>query len=446
MIALVKSSSVSPARRVAFEILLRVEDGAFSSVLLNSKTQELSSADRGLVQELVMGTLRRQLWLDRLTDLYSKRKSTDLDPAIRVILRLGLYQLRFLTRIPDSAAVNESVNLVKHARLRSASGLVNAVLRRAAREREIDPAAHIDDPIERMSIVFSHPRWLIERWTEALGRTEAEKFAEANNEPAPTAFRVVVNQANEPDVLAQLKEAGADILKSQIAEHAWRISGAMDVLASLANAGKVYIQDEASQLVGETIATGTDRTILDLCAAPGSKATQIADLRPDSAVIAGDLYEHRLKTLVSSARVQGLPNLYAVTLNALQALPLPESSFDCVMVDAPCSGTGTLRRNPEIRWRISPADIDELAVRQRRILQNAAKVVKPGGRLVYSTCSVEREENEVVRRSFLENNKSFEPANLVVSGALANSDGTVRTWPHREGTDGFYIAAFRRID
>jgi 16S rRNA (cytosine967-C5)-methyltransferase len=444
VIALVKSSVVSPARRVAFEILLRVEDGAFSSILLNSKTQELSNADRGLVHELVMGTLRRQLWLDRLADHYSERKSTALDPAIRVILRLGLYQLRFLSRIPDSAAVNESVNLVKHAKLRSATGLVNAVLRRATRERDVDPAAQINDPVERLAVSVSHPRWLIERWSAAFGQTEAEKFAAANNEPAPTAFRVVLNLAKEAEILEQLKEAGAVVEKSKVAEHAWRITGATDAIASLARAGKIYVQDEASQLVGEIVAADPGKMVLDLCAAPGSKATQIADRSTDSTVVAGDLYQHRLTTLVSSASLQGLTNLHTVTLNALQELPLRENCFDCVLVDAPCSGTGTLRRNPEIRWRISPADIDELSVRQRQILQNAAKVVKPGGRLIYSTCSVEREENEAVRLSFLENNKSFEPANLRVNGELANADSTVRTWPHRHGTDGFFMAAFRR--
>jgi 16S rRNA (cytosine967-C5)-methyltransferase len=443
--ALAKSSSVSPARRAAFEILLRVDDGAFASVLLNSKTQQLSSVDRGLVHELVMGVLRRQLWLDRLIDYYSQRDSADFDPAIRVILRLGLCQLRFLSRIPESAAVNESVNLVKHARLRSASGLVNAVLRRATREREIDPVENIQDSVERISITTSHPKWLIQRWIEAFGAGEAEQFASANNEPAPVAFRVVQHKIAEAEILEQLTTAGAVLERSQISQKAWRVRGATEMISSLAAEGKIYIQDEASQLVGEIVgAFGDGGRILDVCAAPGSKTTQMAELAVNSTIIAGDLYEHRLRTLISSARLQQLNNIHALAVDALEHLPLSEETFEVVLVDAPCSGTGTLRRNPEIRYRISPADIEELSQRQRQILQNAARMVKPGGALVYSTCSVEPEENEAVRQLFLENNRAFDPIELPVPPVLRTSDGMVRTWPQRDGTDGFFVAAFRK--
>ena len=447
MIALAKSSSISPARLAAFEILVRVEEGAYASVLLNSKEEELGALDRGLTHELVMGVLRWQLWLDRLIEYYSGRKVADLDLAIRVLLRLGLYQLRFLSRIPSSAAVNESVNLAKFARLRSAAPFVNAVLRRATREPEVDPAKGIDDPVERIAVKTSHPAWLIERWSKAFGGEEAERFAHANNEPAPIAFRVVNTRADEAAVLEQLSQAGGVLTRSNIATGAWRIEGAGSLLSQLVDKGEAYVQDEASQLVAQVLGAEPGHRVLDLCAAPGSKTTQIAARALDSAsVFAGDLYEHRLRNLVSSSELQGLRSIQTVNLNGLQPLPFAEYAFDRVLVDAPCSGTGTLRRNPEIRWRISPNDIEDLSARQKQLLQNASRAVKPGGRLVYSTCSVETDENEEVTQAFLENNELFRPVNLELDLSLTTSSGAARTWPQQHGTDGFFIAAFYRTE
>ena len=440
-----KSNSVSPARLTAFEILRRVGDGAYASVLLASREDELSPLDRALCHELVMGVLRRQLWLDRLIEHYSNRNVAGLDESVRIILRIGLYQLRFLSRVPASAAVNESVNLVHFARLRSAGSLVNAVLRRATREPEVDPTINIQDPLERLSVATSHPRWLIERWTEAFGSAEAEALARANNEPAPVAFRVVNSRAQEADVCESLRAAGAQLIPSKVAPGAWRISGAGRLLAKFVAAGKVYVQDEASQLIALQLDVQPGQRVLDLCAAPGSKTTHIAELSLDLAVIvATDLHEHRLRTLVSSAQVQGLGSIHCVALDGLQLLPFAGGTFDRVLVDAPCSGTGTLRRNPEIRWRISPADIEDLAGRQKQLLFNAARVVRPGGRLIYSTCSVEPDENEDIVQTFLESNETFRLIELTVNDALRTSLGKARTWPQREGTDGFFISAFER--
>jgi 16S rRNA (cytosine967-C5)-methyltransferase len=449
VIDLAKSSSVfpatSPARRVAFEILLRVEEGSYASVLLARREPELTSLDRSLCHELVMGVLRWQLWLDTLIEYYSNRKVGELDLVVRIILRLGLYQLRFHSRVPASAAVNESVKLVNFARLRSASGLVNAVLRRATREPHVDPATKIDDPTERIAITTSHPAWLIERWIKAFGREEAEAFARSNNEPAPIAFRVIKNRAKESEVIERLQLAGAELIPSGIMDGAWRISGAGSLLSELVAQGQVYVQDEASQLVAAELQAQPDQRVLDLCAAPGGKTTQIADSIDNSgAIVASDLHEHRLRTILHTAKAQRLSNIRCVALDGLQPLPLAEDAFDRVLVDAPCSGTGTLRRNPEIRWRITPADIRDLSQRQKRLLFNAAGTVKPGGRLVYSTCSVEIDENEDVRKAFLENNKGFGPAELRLESALKTSVSTARTWPHRDGTDGFFICAFER--
>lgn len=438
-----KSNSVSPARLTAFEVLRRVAEGAYASVLLASRADELTPLDRALCHELVLGVLRRQLWLDRLIEHYANRKVAGLDEAVRIVLRIGLYQLRFLSRVPASAAVNESVNLVHLARLRSAGSLVNAVLRRATREPEIDPLSNIDDPLERLSVETSHPIWLLKRWSDAFGSVEAEALARANNESAPTAFRVVQVRASEDDVVRRLREVGAELTPSAVAPGAWRVRGAGPLLGELAASGAVYLQDEASQLVASLLGVEPGERVLDLCAAPGSKTTQIADLARDSAVIvASDLYGHRLRTLLSSAQLQGLRGIRCLALDGLKSLPFQEGTFDRVLVDAPCSGTGTLRRNPEIRWRISPADILDLAGRQKQLLFNAARVVKPGGRLIYSTCSVEPDENEDVVQSFLENSKTFQRVELKVDDSLRTSSGAARTWPQRQGTDGFFLCAF----
>jgi 16S rRNA (cytosine967-C5)-methyltransferase len=443
-IALVKSNSVSPARLAAFEILNRVAGDAYSSTLLATKEAELGPLDRALTHELVMGVLRRQLWLDTLIEHYSQRKIANLDVPVVVALRLGLYQLRFLSRIPASAAVNESVTLVRRARLRSAEGFVNAVLRRAAREPEFDPAAEIEDPIERLAVTTSHPRWLLERWIKNLGLAEAEKFARANNQPAPTAFRIVQTKANEEAVIEELRAADGIPTPSSIARDAWLIKGATDSVRQRARGGDIYIQDEASQLLAEILAAKSGERILDLCAGPGSKTTQIADQAGDKAlVVAGDLHDSRIRLVDRAVKTQQLKSVACVMLDGLKPLPFPESSFDRVLIDAPCSGTGTLRRNPEIRWRISAADISELSDKQNKLLENASSLVKPGGRLVYSTCSVEPEENEDVVSAFVKRDSRFVFSKLVDSPLSAGA-GTLRTWPQRDGADGFFIAAFER--
>jgi 16S rRNA (cytosine967-C5)-methyltransferase len=442
---LAKSSAVSPARMAAFEIVRRVEEtGAFASILLADRANELSPPDRALTHELVLGVLRWQLWLARLIEHYANRKTSSVDPSIGTILNLGLYQLRFLSRIPASAAVNESVNLVRRARLRSAEGFVNAVLRRATREPDYDPVVEVLDPVERLAVKTSHPQWLIQRWIEAFGAQETERLALANNRAAPVAFRIIKRRAKPEEVFGRLQGAGANVQASSIAKGAWRVAGAAEVVWELVREGHIYLQDEASQLVAERVGAEPGEWILDLCAAPGSKTTQIAGQIEKGRVIAADLYAHRLHIMEQALRQQQLANISCLVLDAAQPLPFSEKSFDRVLVDAPCSGTGTLRRNPEIKWRISPADIRDLATRQKLFLAQASRVVKPGGLLVYSTCSVEPDENEHVITDFLEREREFQMVPPPIDPSLRTASGAIRTWPHHQGTDGFFIATLSR--
>jgi 16S rRNA (cytosine967-C5)-methyltransferase len=427
---LAKPKEISPARLAAFNILQQVETGAFTSVLLAAEEPRLQPADRALCHELVLSVLRRQLYLDKIVEHFAKRRLEQLDSAVRIALRLGLYQLRYLTRIPASAAVNESVSLVRHARLSSATAFVNAVLRRAIREANYDPASGVSDPLEKISIETSHPRWLIERWANTFGVEEAEAFARANNVVPPAAFRVVKVRANEADVLERLSAAGATVEKSQVAAGAWRVSGATALVRELNAAGEIYLQDEASQLVAEMLKVTPGERVLDLCAAPGGKTTLLAGVVEDRGlIVAGDRSATRLETVIATKNLHGLTLIKPMLLDAGETLPFAKNSFDRVLLDAPCSGTGTLRRNPEIRWRLTASDFIAFAANQKRFLVNAAEVVKPGGRLVYSTCSVERDENEDV---------------IPVLGEGFRLLDYIRTWPQREGADGFFIAVFEK--
>ena len=406
-----------------------VEAGAFSSVLLEAHESQLRPADRALTHELVLGVLRWQLWLDKLIEHFAKRPVERLDQAVRLALRLGLYQLRFLERIPASAAVNESVNLVRSARVSSAAPFVNAVLRRAIREADFDPARGLDS-LERLAVETSHPVWLLRRWIEEFGLRETEAFARANNTIAPTAFRVV--EGDRKEIRAKLQEAGAVIEPSKVTENAWRVSGATSAVREFAANGRIYLQDEASQLVAQTVDVQPGERVLDVCAAPGGKTTLMAQRVEDRAlIVASDRSAKRLDTVVKLSALHHHASIKSLQLDAAQQLPFANSVFDRVLIDAPCSGTGTLRRNPEIRWRISETDIHQLAAQQKLFLKNAVRVLKPGGQLVYSTCSVERDENEQVIEHFLTENPQF---------VLTK---TTRLWPQHEGTDGFFIASLQ---
>ena len=445
--------TVAPARRSAFEILRRVEtESAYASVLLAALDSRMREDDRALCHELVLGVLRRKLWLDKTIEHFGERKTEKLDLVVRLALEVALYQLRFLTRVPASAAVNESVNFVRASRVKSAAGFVNAVLRRATREPDYDPVAAIVDPIQKQSIETSQPAWLIERWVLAFGFDEAAAFARANNQAAPTAVRLTAKASRDKGtaerVLQKLRDAGAEVIPSQIAPDSWRVMGASNVVRELANDGLIYLQDEASQLLAHLLHVEPNQRVLDLTAAPGSKATHIAALAPTATIVAADVRPKRVETMRRLAIKQGA-RINVLIHDATKPLPFPDESFDRVLLDAPCSGTGTLRRNPEIRYRLKPDDITELAEQQRQMLACAAAVVRPGGRLLYSTCSVEPEENERVVDQFASNRPDFRAVHLgsAISSFIPDpSSLQLRLWPHRQGSDGFFIAAYERED
>ncbi|MCW5978249.1 MAG: hypothetical protein KIT09_09240 [Bryobacteraceae bacterium] len=352
---------MSPARRAAFDVLRLVDGGGYASDLLRSRTEELAKRDAGLASELVFGALRFQAQLDHLIERFSGRSAAKLDREVRIILRMGIYQLRYLTRIPAHAVVSESVDLVKRAHKRSASTMVNAVLRKVDKR----PVPWPDRATE-----LSQPEWLLENWTRQFGAEGAAGIARAFLKPPEKYVRVPPGRESEAE---------------QLALEPTDVPGCYRVTRRAAPRG-FRQQDISSQAVGLLVEPEAGQSFLDLCAAPGNKTAQA--LESGVRAVAADINLDRLGEL------QDVDAALAA-LDATQPLPF-QARFDRILLDAPCSGTGTLGRNPEIKWRIQPSDLAGHQARQIRMLRNAIAALAPGGRLVYSTCSLEYEENQAV--------------------------------------------------
>jgi 16S rRNA (cytosine967-C5)-methyltransferase len=395
------SMPISPARTAAFDILLRVErDAAYASELLHAATYNpLSKQDHGLATELVMGVLRWRSRLDAEISKSSSQPLAKLDLEILIALRLALYQFRWLDRIPPRAALHESVELVKRARKRSAAPFVNAVLRNlsatsAARTTE-------GESPDSLASEFAHPPWLVERWANAYGLDVARRICSYDQSVPVTSVRLRTSAAE-----STLEEQGIALSAGRLLSSAC-IVDAGDITNTRAfRTGEIVIQDEASQLVAALLTPtllASNTRILDCCAAPGGKTLAVSDRNPEARVTAVERHPHRARLLQKLLRAAQASSRIRVMSADATDLPI-SASFDCILADVPCSGTGTLARNPEIKWRISPSDLVELQVRQTKILRSAMQHLAPGGRLLYSTCSLEKEENEdVVERALAQN-------------------------------------------
>jgi 16S rRNA (cytosine967-C5)-methyltransferase len=436
---------MGPARLEAFRILLRVEtEQAYAANLLASrKLDALSSEDRGLVYELVLGVLRWQRQLDYFIQRYAQRPVSKLDVSVVLALRLGLYQIRFLERIPQWAAVNESVQLVKQQGVGSAAKLVNAVLRQACQRRQEVAGEDVRDEWERLSIELSHPRWLVEKWVRQFGRAEAIALMQANNTAPRPALRFNPGRGTLTEIRSQLEHEGVALEPSRYVSGAYIVTtGTLANQSPPVQLGQVYLQDEGSQLIASLLDAQPGMRVLDLCAAPGGKSSQIAvEMQDTGLIVAGDLHVHRLHLLQQTCQRLAVTIVHPLALDGTQSLPLlPGHPFDRVLVDAPCSGTGTIRRHPEIKWRLQPERLTPLAETQIKLLKSAAAVVAPGGWLVYSTCSLEPEENQAVVEGFLAEESSFKLQRPAIHEALLDTNGYVRTYPHRHDMDGFFAA------
>ena len=436
-------------RRDAFQILTRVEAaGAFASTLLEKRAAKLRDPrEAGLLTELVQGVLRHRAPLDHAIAEAAKRPVDDMDVDALTALRIGAYSLLYLERVPDFAAVDTSVTLVKEAGRAKAAGFVNGVLRTIARRRlELLPPVPSRGDVRGLALFRSHPEWWTRRLVDRLGWDRADALMAANNQPAAT----VLATTGEPSaVLAALGAAGVDATACRFVPSALRVVSGVPQRTDVFRDGALWIQDEASQLAVSLFGSAVGPRVLDACAAPGGKTLGLAARsRPGGLVVAADRHPKRLLRLVQNVRRVGAHDV--VTLVADMSKPAPLScSFDDVLVDAPCSGTGTLRRHPEIRWRLTPDDLRMTADRQRRILGATADLVRASGRLVYSVCSIEPEEGEQIVAGFLAARPDFSrvdprPALPAAAAALVGDDLAVRTSPVDDGMDGFYAVLLTR--
>ena len=425
----------TPARLLAFSILAESEKGGalLADRMAARDVDALDRRERAFLQELVYGTLRSRGAIDAALAKTSDRPLAELDAPTRTALRLGGYQVLRL-RVPDRAAVSEAVDLVRAANPREA-GFVNAVLRRLSREgaaREPDPTTK---PLEWLTTAGSLPAWLAERWIHQIGPASAVARARAFEGPPPTVVRL---NPRVRDAADRVREAGIT-LEPLVVPGAFRATGEAPV--ELAGEGIVYAQDQGSQLVAHL--ASREGRIFDACAAPGGKSTLLADLAGEAAfVVAGDVSRRRARTLATLSRRWGATGVHVIAADA--GRPPFTAPFASVLVDAPCSGLGTLGRNPDIRWRARPEDIPLQAERQRGILDTLAALVAPGGTLVYATCSLEPEENEGVIAPFLAAHADFRPAGIPPWAEPFASGDFVRTLPERDGGDGFFAARMER--
>jgi 16S rRNA (cytosine967-C5)-methyltransferase len=450
---------LSQARVGAFEVLQRVAtQNSYASNLLSApRFDKYSTEDRGLLQELVLGVLRWQGKLDFLIERHTRREIDKLDLELVIAMRLGLYQLLFLDRIPAFAAVNESVNLAKEYGKESGASLVNAVLRGAQRELQFNILAGSRSPVQRLSVETSHPIWLVKRWMARFGETEAREMALANNKVPHVAFRFNAKRSSVEDTIAELEMLRVNYRPSPLTPGAFVVeSGSLSPKARSIKNGWVYAQDESSQLIArlaaKMVAANQPAKVLDICSAPGSKTTLIAAELAESAsqqastIVATDLHFHRLRTLKELSKRLGAENISTVRLNAENEMPFKPESFDLVLLDAPCSGLGTLQRNPEIKWRVKEDKIIELAELQKKLLVNAATQVADGGLLVYSVCSTEPEEGEDIINWFRRQNPEYRDITrerLTELGIdptpLLTASFGARTFTHKHGSESFFF-------
>jgi 16S rRNA (cytosine967-C5)-methyltransferase len=435
-------------RDAALSILMEInQNQAYSNLLLNRtiKKYDIDVKDRGLLTELTYGTLQHRLTLDYYLEPFVKGK---LDAWVRELLRLSIYQIVYLTKIPPHAVVHEAVEIAKRRGHKGIASTVNGILRSILRKgvRSID---NIEDDIERMSVETSHPSWLIERWVKQFGKEEALAMAHENNHPARMTARVNSLKATVDEAMSTLSKEGIEASKGEIIPGSLQTStGSLANTAAFAE-GLLTIQDESSMLPVLALDVKPDMKVLDMCAAPGGKTTFIAEKMNDQGEIyAHDLHDHKLSLIESNAKRLGIQSIRTKSGDSRELDTTYEpASFDRILVDAPCSGLGVIRRKPEIKYNKTEQDLTSLTEIQEQLLDTAYKLIKDDGIIVYSTCTVEYEENEGMVRRFLKKHSDMTLVPLTALenyNSLAINDDMLQILPQHFGSDGFFVAAFRR--
>jgi 16S rRNA (cytosine967-C5)-methyltransferase len=435
--------AVTEARGAAAEVLTDLRGGALLDSAFDRRTSRLDPRDRRWTRELVFGMLRQRSWLDALLDDRVRGGLAKLDPDLIDLLRLGAYQLLSMGSVPAYAAIGQTVELTKRRHGIGASKLANAVLRRLDRERDRLVVATPEDPVEALAFEHSHPRWLVARWIARWGADETRLLLEANNREAPLVARPyhVVREQLE----AMLESAGVTLSDAPLVSDSLVLTSGVGAMTELGafKQGLFHLQDPASTLVTRYAAFAPGSQVADLCAAPGGKTLELA--RSAGTVFAGDASFARLARVRDNVRRLDATNVVPFVGDA--RFPAVRG-MDAVLIDVPCTGTGTFRRHPDARWRLRVSDLAVLPAVQRSILRAAATAVRPGGLLVYSTCSLETEENDAQIESFLSDSPEWRlepPPEGAVPAAVLDA-GRLRVLPQRHGTDGAFAARLRRSD
>ena len=436
------------ARITALRVLVSCRsNGAWADAALKAQISRdgLSGPDAALCSRIVYGVMQHQMLLDFYIGAYCSQKPDHLQPPLLEILRIGAYQMLFLDKIPDSAAVNTSVELAKLSKRGQASGLVNAVLRKISQNKESLPPIPDRNEIQRLSIQYSHPKWLTKRMVTLLGREEAERFLASNNEIAPLTIQVNPLKTTTESLTEELRQAGIEVHP-----HAWvpdclELSGTGDLTALPAfRDGKFLVQDPAARLVSLIANIRPGLKVLDVCAAPGGKSLSAAfAMTGQGDILSCDLHENKLKRIQESADRLGADIITTRAADGRVFQPEWEAAFDVVLVDAPCSGLGIIRKKPDTRYKKAD-DLFTLPVIQSAILNNSARYVRPGGTLVYSTCTILPEENEQVTQAFLAEHTDFTMSPIELPQPVGTTSGALTLWPQRHDTDGFYICRMTR--
>jgi 16S rRNA (cytosine967-C5)-methyltransferase len=439
----VSTGGVTASRAVAAEICVDLRRGEFLDQSFDRRIAPLDARDRRWTRELVYGMLRHRAWIDSILSDRVRGGLARLDPDVIDLLRLGVYQLTNMGSVPAYAAIAQTVELAKRRHGLGASKLVNAVLRRTDREREgLGPAGGTpSDTVDALALKYSHPRWLVARWVERWGEENTEQLLTVNNAEAPIVLRPygIVREQLE----SMLEEAGVHIGDAPYLRESIAVSGGITLTELGAfKKGLFFVQDPAATLVTEYAAIPTGAAVADLCAAPGGKSLELS--RAASTVFASDKSVGRLQRLLANERRLETTNIYPFVADARHPAIRP---VEAVLIDVPCTGTGTFRRHPDARWRLKISDLAVMSALQKTILRAGGAVVKPGGLLIYSTCSLEPEENDAQVDSFLAENPNFvleAPPEGTISPDLLDG-GRLRVLPQRHGTDGAFAARLRRI-
>lgn len=438
------------AREIAYKVLLDIEKNKnYSNMAINKhfKDVKLSNQDRGLATEIIYGVIENKYYIDYMIDKLSKVKTNKMEIYVKTLLRMGIYQIMFLNSISDYAAVNETVNLAKKKNSK-VSGFINGILRNVIRQKETIGEIKIKDDIDYLAVKYSYDKWMIRNWMIHFGKDFTKELLEANGQRPSIYLRTNTLKITRDELIEKLEQQNVKASKVHVVDEAIKVGNLKDIENNvLYKEGLFTIQDISSMLVGKVMNPKEKSLVLDVCSAPGGKTTHIATLMKNTGqVVSRDIYEHKLKLIKASSKRLNLTNVDVQEFDGLSLDKDSVGKFDYVLADVPCSGLGIIRRKPEIKYK-EKEEFRDLPPIQKKILENASKYVKKGGTLIYSTCTIQDNENIDVINEFLQKNKNFELAPIdEVKVDLDNQEkGYMKIYPNVHEMDGFFISKLIRV-